>query len=94
MIGVKILKGRALFTKNYFTSTKVLSISIKKPFPFLDFCILLLEFSIYNKTNYLHGKNKKGVLTFNKLLSRLCLMSRLSSNSWGGGCSFLLHAVV
>ena len=59
-------RSGCLFTKNYLIPRKVITnihLHLKdifiKPLQCLDFCIRLLEFNIYNKTNYMHRKNKK-----------------------------------
>ena len=64
MIGVKILKGQAACLLKIISSTQSnihlhLKDIFKKPLQCLDFCIRLLEFNIYNKTNYMLRKNIK-----------------------------------
>ena len=56
MIGIKIVKGRAacLLKLSHPTQSNIhlhLKDIFKKPLQCLDFCIRLLEFNIYNKTN-------------------------------------------
>ena len=59
MISVKILKGRAAYLLKLNNIYLHLKDTFKKPLQCLDFCIRLLEFNIYNKTNYMHRQNKK-----------------------------------
>ena len=87
MIGVMILKGRTACLLKIISSHPInihlhLKDIFKKPLQCLDFCIRLLEFNIYNKTNNIHRKKiffcKIGLIaptSENEILSSLIISS-------------------